>query len=50
MTYDNTVMALMEEESAKLFARFVEQTLNPEPPRSFAASALAEAAAAKGAA
>lgn len=32
MTYDNHVMAVMEEDSAKLFARFVEQTLNPQPP------------------
>lgn len=29
MTYDNTVMAVMEEEAAKLFCKFVHDTLNP---------------------
>lgn len=30
MTYDNMVMGVMGEEAAKLFARFVTMTLNPE--------------------
>ena len=30
MTYDNTVMGVMGEEAAKLFARFVTMTLDPE--------------------
>jgi hypothetical protein len=29
MTYDNTVMAVMEEESAKLFTRFVQDNIMP---------------------
>lgn len=29
MTYDNTVMAVMEESAATLFANFVRNTLNP---------------------
>lgn len=29
MTYDNTVMAVMEEGAAKLFCKFVKDTLNP---------------------
>jgi len=30
MTYDNMVMAVMSEESAKLFCTFVDMTLNPK--------------------
>lgn len=38
MTYENCVMAVMEEESAKLFANFVGMTL-PNPPENVATTA-----------